>query len=1173
MGRVSDLAGSIHYNEPIEIKFFNVKDTKNQISEELNRHLHEFVDCRFNYKATEYSGTDQQEEDDDQQLMMDLLEKESPDVDFLQGIDPTDPEQVKACTRIYGEAHKYDIVELTENDILFPGAPDFGIKYREKLYLFRNETNAQMFQKSPEKYIPNNNSPIKIPPLRIFIVGPNASGKSSYAKFIAKKYGLFHFDFNQRLQELILSKIRQHVGNRFNEERELNRQKMIDIKRVCEELIKEDTDFRDLMGSLNSVSKELQESGENGAELNVTDIILRQQKEEDSFGDSSFIPAKPQLDEFLEGIVSHLESEAPLEGYHLEPILSDLWKTEPFRSNGFVIEGFPKNNADIQWLEENGLLPDVCLILQAGSGECIERQLKIQTSIFAERYQLQLELKAAVKKKRQELRMAKIEQRRKEITDKVAEIKAAQAEKARLKEERKAAREATGSNNDDDDEEEAEDEEEEDELHLEDLDFEMDVDVQFNLDREFAEYYNENPEDDGMLGFDELESPEDAFDRLKSELEAQYEESSSTANIVSESCEEYSIPKIIIDTTNFRKDQVKNKILKSITNLLPPLRNSICESAYEVSEGVAENMINTGFAKMSPYGRFDALLLENQNTSKWHGAKQDEIMKFPVLYNGEIFYFDNPENRAEFMANPLMLFKKSTEITSVPFKVPVQLAILGPPKSGRTTLADRFAKEQNLERISLGEACRRMLAFYPNSSLSKRINAVLLKGEAIQCDLQIEAVKHWLLSEKCQTQGYVFDGFPHTRRQVELLSTASPKIIPYTIIELQCSEAESITRSEVAKILRKEQAEKFANQKSNHEATTETVLHDSPKIIELKAAYHNQNIGEIRDYYMANHQNWHTFDAKINRWKLWEEVKITTVETLENVQNFILRTMLDQAVCIKDLAVTKDQLDKNLSEKFKHLCPVALKEKGHIEDSSKIYSHQFTAQYQGTYYRLADDENLQKFLADPEFYIKQDEIPTVLVNLLPDDQPVENPSFGRFCPVSRLLTGDLVYGQPNIGAEYKGNNFIFASNEYRAAFVRQPENFSTQTLPNKIPPIPEIGENITPLKELPALGFLEQSVSKSVSRALSSLSQNKPKIPWLSIEQSALLYTATYLKAFNQNGSDLSKEKYRKQLEKINDQTALLEYLGNNMTRRFREPEQRPEGFDEKMDEFYSLRR
>lgn len=46
----------------------------------------------------------------------------------------------------------------------------------------------------------------KAPALRVFLLGVRGSGKSAQGRWLADKLGVFHIQFRERLQELIMSK-------------------------------------------------------------------------------------------------------------------------------------------------------------------------------------------------------------------------------------------------------------------------------------------------------------------------------------------------------------------------------------------------------------------------------------------------------------------------------------------------------------------------------------------------------------------------------------------------------------------------------------------------------------------------------------------------------------------------------------------------------------------------------------------------------------------------------------------------------------------------------------------------------------------------------------------------------------------------------------------------------
>ena len=56
------------------------------------------------------------------------------------------------------------------------------------------------------------------PPIRLFIIGPKGCGKTLYGRYLAEKLGVFHIDFHERLQELIIAKTKKQVGPDYEDD-------------------------------------------------------------------------------------------------------------------------------------------------------------------------------------------------------------------------------------------------------------------------------------------------------------------------------------------------------------------------------------------------------------------------------------------------------------------------------------------------------------------------------------------------------------------------------------------------------------------------------------------------------------------------------------------------------------------------------------------------------------------------------------------------------------------------------------------------------------------------------------------------------------------------------------------------------------------------------------------
>lgn len=67
-------------------------------------------------------------------------------------------------------------------------------------------------------------------------------------------------------------------------------------------------------------------------------------------------------------------------------------------------------------------------------------------------------------------------------------------------------------------------------------------------------------------------------------------------------------------------------------------------------------------------------------------------------------------------------------------------------------------------------------------------------------------------------------------------------------------------------------------------------------------------------------------------------------------------------------------------------------------------------------------------------------------------------------------------------------------------------------------------------------------------------------------------YIFDLISAFNPKSSDYVRKKYKKKLDRFQETCDLIKYLGNNMTVRYKEPEERPNDFDNKLQTFFALR-
>ena len=97
----------------------------------------------------------------------------------------------------------------------------------------------------------------------------------------------------------------------------------------------------------------------------------------------------------------------------------------------------------------------------------------------------------------------------------------------------------------------------------------------------------------------------------------------------------------------------------------------------------------------------------------------------------------------------------------------LNIVIFGAPGSGKGTQSEKIAERFGLQHVSTGEILRDEIA--SSTELGKLADSYMSKGELVPDCVVIEMLEE-LIARKSDAKGFIFDGFPRTVPQGEVLN-------------------------------------------------------------------------------------------------------------------------------------------------------------------------------------------------------------------------------------------------------------------------------------------------------------------------------------------------------------------------------------------------------------------
>lgn len=775
-------------------------------------------------------------------------------------------------------------------------------------------------------------------------------------------------------------------------------------------------------------------------------------------------------------VSNYFERGAPLLPVLMQKLIRKLWFEDPFKTTGIVIDGYPKLPTDVEDMINCYCIPDVIIELEGSSETSLNRLSHIKLKTW------KLQLNDAKNKVKNKLETEKAEWQEfvtksiviKLIIDEILENIVPGADNAidNLSSQMSTIIDAdpSGSPN---------------------------IDV--NLFTSYNEFIQEHPE---PVDRSEWEKPEDVLEKINNRLESIFEIDDENIQNLKEIAEEQKISVIAIDAK-----KPLHKVVRRTLSSLQTYRNrseSFFEQTFVINCDIAEMLLSEGFFLLSKFYRMCPVsVMENPHTlfnSYSIGKRKNEI--FPVIHRAYIYFISSEENVKKFRSNPLK-YANNDAIKSLK-RYTLRIGVIGPPKSGKSKLASKLAKKYGLICISKGMAIRHILEHMNWTVLGMKMKTLLHKGEVIDSELVMKAVITVALHHRTITNGFVLDGFPETLHEAHEL--AANGLFPLIMFDLKTNRE---------KLLRNTQNEIHYN-----------ILKTKPPypctLIEYRYTNWYEKCLPVRDMIKEDTQNLYIINGNNSEWQCLVDACMNIDYIMQKI-HYYLSHCKTEIVPVDVMCISKEQFQKRMSC-YRNLCPVCF-HKNILCHSGFPPFNKGLVQYKDYFYWICK-EHYNLVLQHPHIFLCSKKI---VIPEIPAVVKSVNPSLvyeNGICIVTyaeNLPSQKTLRGKNEFAAAYKKHTYLFCSPECLHKFLLKPHLYYNIKVFKEMSIFPKLS-----LKNLPHLGYLEQTVGNLITEACCSVNVLRPKYPGLSTRLSALIYIALYLKTHNSNMNKSVVSRYTK---------------------------------------------
>ena len=218
----------------------------------------------------------------------------------------------------------------------------------------------------------------------------------------------------------------------------------------------------------------------------------------------------------------------------------------------------------------------------------------------------------------------------------------------------------------------------------------------------------------------ELEADADARARLAAEIaeacEAGSDRAGATADVFRDE-----LRVAMAEVNGDHREATVRAIFDGATRRVTQGRQSLLQCCQTLDLPDAELLLRRGSVLPSRFGTWCPVALREGTAVR--PLSHAENARWPVIYRQRLYFTGSSAARTLFVADPVRYLRQAAPLGAAR----VQVAVLGPPKSGRSTLARRLCDRTGAAHVTVGSALGYVLETMPTCELALALTAALRK--------------------------------------------------------------------------------------------------------------------------------------------------------------------------------------------------------------------------------------------------------------------------------------------------------------------------------------------------------------------------------------------------------------------------------------------------------------